>query len=38
MQTPPIPENEAERLSALRDLHILDTPPEERFYLKNSNR
>lgn len=30
--TPPlIPDNEAQRLSALRELLILDTPPEERF-------
>ena len=27
----PIPANEDERLKALRDLLILDTPPEERF-------
>ncbi len=27
----PLPHNEAKRLSALRDLVILDTPPEERF-------
>jgi len=27
----PLPANEAERLSALRALNILDTPPEERF-------
>lgn len=26
-----IPANEPERLAALRELHILDTPPEERF-------
>ncbi|WP_343635164.1 GAF domain-containing protein [Roseateles sp.] len=31
MMTAPIPENEAERLQALRELLILDTPPEERF-------
>jgi diguanylate cyclase (GGDEF)-like protein len=31
MQTPPVPENEIQRLSSLRALHILDTPPEERF-------
>ncbi len=31
MQTPPIPDNEIQRLSSLRALHILDTPPEERF-------
>lgn len=28
---PPLPENEAERLAALRALNILDTPSEERF-------
>jgi GAF domain-containing protein len=28
---PPIPANEPERLSSLRSLNILDTPPEERF-------
>lgn len=27
----PVPENEEKRLQALLDLHILDTPPEERF-------
>lgn len=27
----PLPHNEAQRLQALRDLLILDTPPEERF-------
>src|SRR3989338_5370349 len=27
----PIPKNEAERLAALKSLHILDTPAEERF-------
>jgi GAF domain-containing protein len=27
----PLPHNEAKRLSALRELLILDTPPEERF-------
>ena len=27
----PIPANESERLAALYSLHILDTPPEERF-------
>jgi len=31
MRKPPVPENEQERLAALRDLHIVDTPPEERF-------
>ncbi|RPH43510.1 MAG: GAF domain-containing protein [Burkholderiales bacterium] len=31
MPAAPIPENEAERLEALRELLILDTPPEERF-------
>lgn len=31
MQKPPIPDNEIQRLSSLRALHILDTPPEERF-------
>lgn len=31
MQTPSMPENEEERLSILRELLILDTPPEERF-------
>jgi diguanylate cyclase len=31
MLTPPIPDNEIQRLSSLRALHILDTPPEERF-------
>ncbi len=31
MQTPKIPENEAERLHALRTLQILDTSHEERF-------
>ncbi|MET0211231.1 MAG: GAF domain-containing protein [Burkholderiaceae bacterium] len=31
MITAPIPENETERLQALRELLILDTPPEERF-------
>ena len=31
MIEPPLPRNEAERLAALRGLHILDTPPEERF-------
>jgi phosphoribosyl 1,2-cyclic phosphodiesterase/DNA-binding response OmpR family regulator len=28
---PPVPDDEAERLVALHDLSILDTPPEERF-------
>ena len=27
----PVPHNESQRLQALRDLLILDTPPEERF-------
>jgi GAF domain-containing protein len=31
MQAAPIPANDAERLQALRELLILDTPPEERF-------
>ncbi len=31
MQAAPIPDNDAERLAALRELLILDTPPEERF-------
>ncbi|WP_066271941.1 GAF domain-containing protein [Hydrogenophaga palleronii] len=31
MITAPLPHNEAKRLRALRDLLILDTPPEERF-------
>ncbi len=31
MQTPPIPQNETERLQALRDLKLLDTPAEENF-------
>ncbi|GAB7128159.1 hypothetical protein JCM19000A_26660 [Silvimonas sp. JCM 19000] len=31
MQPPKIPDNEAERIGALRDLLILDTQPEERF-------
>ena len=31
MITPPTPADEAERLADLRALHILDTPPEERF-------
>lgn len=31
MKTAPIPENEKERLAALRALLILDTPPEQRF-------
>ncbi len=31
MFAPPIPSNEAQRLSSLRALQILDTPPEERF-------
>jgi len=31
MSAAPIPENEAQRLEALRALKLLDTPPEERF-------
>jgi PAS domain S-box-containing protein len=31
MSAAPIPANEAQRLDALRALHLLDTPPEERF-------
>lgn len=31
MQTPPLPDNEKERLIALRQLKLLDTPTEERF-------
>src|SRR2546427_8362325 len=31
MEKAPLPENEAQRLEALRSLKILDTPPEERF-------
>lgn len=31
MIQPPLPHNEKQRLKALRDLLILDTPPEERF-------
>ena len=31
MQEPPRPANEPDRLQALRQLLILDTPPEERF-------
>jgi diguanylate cyclase (GGDEF)-like protein len=31
LQEPPIPSNEASRLTALRSLNILDTPAEERF-------
>nr|WP_316638401.1 GAF domain-containing protein [uncultured Roseateles sp.] len=31
MQAAPIPANDAERLAALRELLILDTPPEQRF-------
>jgi GAF domain-containing protein len=31
MISPPLPENEVERLAALRQLLLLDTPPEERF-------
>jgi diguanylate cyclase (GGDEF)-like protein len=31
MLTPAIPANERQRLKALRDMKVLDTPPEERF-------
>jgi GAF domain-containing protein len=31
MMNAPIPDNEADRIQALRELLILDTPPEERF-------
>jgi PAS domain S-box-containing protein len=31
MSAAPLPENEAQRLEALRALNLLDTPPEERF-------
>lgn len=31
MRVPPTPSNEAERIAALRELGVLDTPPEERF-------
>jgi GAF domain-containing protein len=31
MLAAPIPDNDAERVKALRDLLLLDTPPEERF-------
>lgn len=31
MMPAPIPDNESDRLQALRELLILDTPPEERF-------
>lgn len=31
MLTPPVPPNEAERLAALRALHVLDTPPEPHY-------
>ncbi|MBP0591231.1 sensor domain-containing diguanylate cyclase [Paraburkholderia sp. LEh10] len=31
MLRPRIPDNESERMETLRSLHILDTPPEERF-------
>jgi GAF domain-containing protein len=31
MRVPALPDNEAERLAALYELLILDTPPEERF-------
>ena len=33
MIAPPIPQDEAQRILALRDLLILDTQPEERFDL-----
>ena len=32
MKYPQIPVNEAERLHALENLHILDTLPEEEYY------
>lgn len=31
MQAPKIPDNEIARLQALRQLEVLDTPPEPRF-------
>ncbi|MEZ5480781.1 MAG: hypothetical protein R3E73_00990 [Porticoccaceae bacterium] len=31
MKAPTTPDNETQRLEALRRLNILDTPPEERF-------
>ncbi len=31
MPSAPLPANEAQRLEALRALHLVDTPPEERF-------
>lgn len=31
MQTPSYPSNEAARIAALQSLHVLDTPPDERF-------
>lgn len=31
MPSAPLPANEAERVAALHALHLLDTPPEERF-------
>ena len=31
MLEPPLPPDEQRRLATLRSLHILDTPPEERF-------
>ncbi|AXE29670.1 histidine kinase [Chromobacterium phragmitis] len=31
MRPPPLPSNEAERVQALQELLILDTPPEDRF-------
>lgn len=33
MKKAPIPQNESERLASLYALHLLDTPPEERFDL-----
>ncbi len=30
-QQPPVPKDEERRLAALRELHVLDTPPETRF-------
>lgn len=31
MQTPPIPDNESDRLEGLREMNLLDTPAEDRF-------